>query len=51
MLSSWTWFAAQNVYLLFYLGSTSVLVYDNFLILIDLLSSSDISWPQVLIYL
>jgi hypothetical protein len=31
------------------LGSTSVLVYDNVLLLIDLLSSSDISRSQVLI--
>jgi hypothetical protein len=27
---SCTWFDAQNVYPLFYLGSTSVLIYDNF---------------------
>jgi hypothetical protein len=30
-------------------GSMSLLVYDNVLLLIDLLSSSDISWPQVLL--
>jgi hypothetical protein len=29
----WTWFDAKNVYLIFCLGSTSVLVYDSFLIL------------------
>ena len=43
----WIWFDAHNVYLLLYLGSTSVLLYDYFLMLIYLLSSSDTFWPQV----
>jgi hypothetical protein len=43
----WTWFHAQNVNVLFYVGSTSVLIYDNCLLLINLLSSADISWCQV----